>query len=132
MAEDVAAWLQGLGLGKYAEVFADNEIGFAALPHLSEDDLKELGLPMGPRKVVLDALSRLSPSEHATLGTVPPARAAAPADAERRQLTVMFCDLEGSTALSQRLDPEDLRDLMRRYQDAVAGAVSRHAGYVAK
>ncbi|MEE8247047.1 MAG: adenylate/guanylate cyclase domain-containing protein, partial [Alphaproteobacteria bacterium] len=132
MAEDVAEWLQDLGLGKYAEVFADNEIGFTALPHLSEDDLKELGLPMGPRKVLLDALSRLSPSEHATLGTVPPARAAAPADAERRQLTVMFCDLEGSTALSQRLDPEDLRDLMRRYQDAVAGAVSRHAGYVAK
>ncbi len=127
MARDISEWLEDLGLGKYVEVCAENEIDLNVLPHLSEGDLKELGLPMGPRKKLLAAIAEFGPSAP-TLAD--PAMAAH--EAERRQLTVMFCDLVGSTELSRRLDPEDLREVMRRYQDAVAGAITRYEGYVAK
>ncbi|NIM73300.1 MAG: AAA family ATPase [Gammaproteobacteria bacterium] len=127
----IRAWLDGLGLGKYAEVFAENEIEMGDLAHLSEEDLRELGLPMGPRKRILNAASGPSVAE------TPAASAARAADApvgeaERRQLTVMFCDLVGSTELSQRLDPEELRDINRRYQDAAKVAIERYQGYVAR
>lgn len=127
MVGDIREWLECLGLGKYVEVFAENEIDLDVLPHLSEGDLNELGLPMGPRKKLLAAIAELGPSAP-TLAD--PAMAAH--EAERRQLTVMFVDLVGSTELSQRLDPEDLREVMRHYQDAVSGAVTRYKGYVAK
>ena len=101
---DVAAWLQGLGLGKYAQAFADNEIDFEALPHLTEKMLEELGLPIGPRAKLLAAISRLAPptapaassasGEKATAEPAVPRRAG-----ERRQMTVMFCDLVDSTRL---------------------------------
>ncbi len=127
MVGDIREWLEGLGLGKYVEVFAENEIDLDFLPLLSEGDLNEIGLPMGPRKKLLAAIAELGPSAP-TLAD--PAMAAH--EAERRQLTVMFVDLVGSTELSQRLDPEDLREVMRHYQDAVSGAVTRYEGYVAK
>ena len=117
-------WLEGLGLGKYAGVFAENEIEMGDLAHLTEEDLRELGLPMGPRKRILNAVVDGSPSKMDTA----PADQSVPApsgEAERRQLTVMFCDLVGSTKLSRQLDPEELRDINRSYQDAVTAAIER-------
>jgi len=142
MAQDIRAWLGNLGLGDYAESFAANGVDLRALPHLSEDDLRELGVLLGHRRVLLAAIADLSQQENASLdekpASLPPAPVDAPidaateAEAERRQLTVMFCDLVGSTALSDRLDPEDLRAVMRSYQDAVTAAVTRYEGHVAK
>ena len=136
---DVRQWLEALELGKYAGLFAENDIDFDVLTELADDDLKELGLSLGHRKKLLKAINNLAGGgEPAPISGPTTAQPAAPptsaisAEAERRQLTVMFCDLVGSTALSQRLDPEDLRDLMRLYQDAVAGAVTRYGGHVAK
>jgi class 3 adenylate cyclase/predicted ATPase len=134
---DVAAWLQGLGLERYVPAFRDNEINERVLPKLTAEDLKDLGVTLvGHRRLLLDAI--------ATLGTEPPTMAqpavsAASAstspptiDAERRQLTVMFCDLVGSTALSTRHDPEDLRELIGDYHRVVSETVSRFDGFVAK
>ncbi len=130
MALNIDQWLQGLGLAKYSGLFAENEIGLDVLPDLTEVDLKDLGIPLGDRKRLLKSIVSLSdrPAESST----PKARPAPSVEAERRQLTVMFCDLVGSTELSRRLDPEDLREVMRRYQDAAAGAITRYEGYVAK
>ncbi|MEE8236605.1 MAG: adenylate/guanylate cyclase domain-containing protein, partial [Gammaproteobacteria bacterium] len=132
MARDISEWLEDLGLGKYADVFAENEIDFNALPHVTEEDLKEIGIALGARRNLLAAIAKLEskiepmPNQDAADGRP------VGAEAERRLLTVMFCDLVGSTALSRQLDPEDLRDVMRSYQDAVAGAVTRYGGHVAK
>jgi predicted ATPase/class 3 adenylate cyclase len=133
---DVRQWLEGLGLGQYADMFAENDVDFDVLTELSDDELKELGLSLGHRKKLLKAVDNLSdgPGVTETPGT-PPNKSetqSATVEAERRQLTVMFCDLVGSTAFSQHLDPEDLRELMRHYQDAVAGAVTRYGGHIAK
>ncbi len=136
MAADIREWLGGLGLGKYAEAFAENEVEFRALPHLDQDDLKELGVALGHRKLMLAAIAELaaarpsgSLAQHRASAATDPTKTG---DAERRQLTIMFCDLVGSTELSRRLDPEELRDVMRRYQDAVVGSITRYEGYVAK
>jgi class 3 adenylate cyclase/predicted ATPase len=132
MSDDVKSWLKKLSLGKYAEVFAENEIDFRSLPRLSEDDLKELGLPLGARRS-LQAAIELLPKD--LTGPVPVHQTepiATSGEAERRQLTVMFCDLAGSTELSQKLDPEDLRDLNRTYQDVCKAGIERYGGYVAR
>ncbi|MCZ6524861.1 MAG: AAA family ATPase, partial [Alphaproteobacteria bacterium] len=133
--DDLARWLENLGLGNYAEVFAENEITFEDVSDLGDADLRELGLPMGPRKRFMRAVARLSDGE-GELGAsaVPaPAPTSAPsAEAERRQLTVMFVDLVGSTALSERLDPEDLREVLRAYQETCAESVGRFGGHIAK
>jgi class 3 adenylate cyclase len=125
---DIAAWLGALGLERYAQTFADNEIDGEVLPTLTADDLKDLGvLVIGHRRKLLNAIAALDGSE------APPAPGTAPrAAAERRQLTVMFCDLVGSTALSAQLDPEDMREVIRGYQDACAGVITRFEGFVAK
>ncbi|TDQ07312.1 SAM (Sterile alpha motif) domain-containing protein, partial [Phyllobacterium brassicacearum] len=123
---DIAAWLSGLGLAKYATTFAKNEITPEVLPHLSDADLKALGLPMGPRKLVLAAISELGKSDMPAAGSTPRP------EAERRQLTVMFVDLVGSTALSGRLDPEEMAEVIRTYQHAVAAEITRMDGHVAK
>lgn len=125
---DVGAWLRSLGLGQYESAFRDNEIEADILPDLTETDLEKLGLPLGPRKRLLKAIGNLpDPSGGPLL-----AAAAAEDAAERRQLTVMFCDLAGSTALSARLDPEDMRQVIRTYQDACSRVISRYQGFVAK
>src|SRR6516162_5726277 len=126
MADELRSWLEQIGLAQHAEIFAANDIDLDVLPELSDEDLKELGLSLGHRRRLQRALAEQT-SEDA-IGAAPetPRR-----DAERRQLTVLFCDLVGSTELSRRFDPEDLRELIRRYQDAVSGAVVRHGGYVA-
>ena len=105
---DIEAWLQGLGLERYVSAFRDNEIDGEVLPKLTSEDLREIGVAaVGHRRKLLDAI--------AALRAEPPkiADVVVQAEAERRQLTVMFCDLVGSTALSARLDPEDLREVTR-------------------
>src|SRR5246127_4216177 len=127
---DVAAWLQGLGLERYAPAFLENRIEADILPSLTLEDLRDLGVTLvGDRRRLLDAIAALG-----VAGSPPAVTAAAPApaDAERRQLTVMFCDLVGSTALSTRHDPEDLRELIGDYHRAVAETVGRFDGFVAK
>ena len=125
---DISAWLYGLGLGRYAAAFWDNEIDREALAKLTAEDLKDLGVVLGShRRKLLEAIAALQND----VGPVPETAIAAPT-AERRQLTVMFCDLVGSTALSARLDPEDLRDLLGAYHSAVAEAVGSFDGFVAK
>ena len=132
--DDVGEWLEALGLSGHARVFADNDIDLDVLPHLTDQDLKDLGLSLGHRRKLLAAVRTRRKTDETPKPAAGPAGAKAPdhADAERRQLTVMFCDLVGSTELSQRLDPEDLREVLRHYQDAVTGAVTRYEGYVAK
>ena len=97
MPDEVKNWLEKHGLGKYAEVFAKNEIDFQALPRLSEEDLKELGLPLGARRNLQAAIQQLSEEEAKPLPTVRSGLTTSSGEAERRQLTVMFCDLVGST-----------------------------------
>jgi len=130
MKTDLGSWLDALDLDNYFDAFAANEIAFGDLPELTEGDLREMGLPIGPRRRILKAIADLK-SAPAT-AVKGPAQPVAGQAAERRLLTVMFCDLVGSTALSQRLDPEDLREVMRRYQDAVAGSITRFQGHVAQ
>ncbi|MFQ5955672.1 MAG: adenylate/guanylate cyclase domain-containing protein, partial [Kiloniellales bacterium] len=132
MAGDVREWLEGFGLDKYAEAFVENGVDLRALPHLSEDDLKELGVLLGHRRILLAAIASFQDQESARQDQEPASEPLSRGEAERRQLTVMFCDLVGSTELSARLDPEDLREVMRRYQDTVAGLVARFEGHVAK
>src|SRR5512140_1823375 len=128
---DVGIWLANLGLGQYDGVFRENEIEADLLPELTDADLEKLGLPLGPRKRILKAIASLRGADNAP-ATAGLERLAPEDAAERRQLTVMFCDLVGSTALSARLDPEDMRQVIRAYQDACSGAIARYDGFVAK
>ncbi len=134
VSDDIARWLEGLGLGQYAQAFAENDVDFEVLPQLSDDNFKELGLTLGHRVKLQSAIKALSVEEAPTLSAATPSKSPEPhsTEAERRQLTVMFCDLVGSTALSSRLDPEDMREVLRAYQDACAGVVTRYEGFVAK
>ena len=125
---DIAAWLHGLGLAQYETAFRENAIDSALLPNLTAEDLKDLGVILvGHRRRLLDAIAALRAESVAP----PPADSAGSAP-ERRQLTVMFCDLVGSTPLSARLDPEDLREIVGAYHRCVADTVARFAGFVAK
>ena len=136
---DIVVWLRSLGLGKYEAVFRENEIDETVLPNLTAEDLKELGVTaLGHRRKLLDAIAAL---RNDTSGQTPSvdaastlsAQSAHPEDrAERRQVTVMFSDLVGSTALSARMDPEDLREVISAYQKCVAETVGRFGGFVAK
>ena len=115
---DVGGWLRSLGLGQYEALFRASEIDADILPELTEVDLEKLGVPLGHRKRLLRAISGLATLETSTARFA--STGAKPQDAaERRQLTVMFCDLVGSTALSVRFDPEELREEIRAYQNAV-------------
>src|SRR6201981_2772491 len=136
---DVVVWLRSLGLGKYEAAFRENEIDETVLPSLTHETLKELGVTaVGHRLKLLDAIAALrndasgkTPSVDATTTSSTPS--APPEDrAERRQVTVMFSDLVGSTALSARMDPEDLREVISAYQTCVAQTVRRFGGFVAK
>src|ERR1700681_4672528 len=136
---DVVVWLRSLGLERYEAAFRDNEIDERVLPSLTQEDLKEIGVgPVGHRRILLEAIAVLRGD---TGGNAPSADVAAtssisnvaPEDrAERRQVTVMFSDLVGSTALSARMDPEDLREVISTYQKCVAETVGRFGGFVAK
>jgi len=111
---DIGGWLRRLGLERYEQAFRENEIDLRVLPELTADDLKELGVAaIGHRRLLLKAIADLAAGA-AAAEDVPASPANDAAEAERRQLTVMFCDLVGSTPLSSRLDPEDLREVYRR------------------
>ena len=122
---DIGAWLRGLGLGQYEATFRENEIDAEVLFELTDIDLEKISVPLGHRKRLLKAIASLGGTETATKAATPAATASSTDAAERRQLTVMFCDLVGSTALSARLDPEDMRRVIRAYQDARSGVVAR-------
>ena len=156
---DIAAWLRGQGLERYEAAFRENEIDWAVLPELTADDLKDIGVTaVGHRRKLLAAIAALR-APGASLNTIPASEprdggpfstpgtpspgghpaahphaseARAGAEAERRQLTIMFCDLVGSTPLATRLDPEDLRDVIGAYHRAVAEVIARFDGFVAK
>src|ERR1700720_2423160 len=136
---DIVVWLRSLGLGKYEAAFRENDIDETVLPSLTHENLKELGVAsLGHRVKLLDAIAALrndasgkAPSVDA--GTTSSTPSAHPEDrAERRQVTVMFSDLVGSTALAGRMDPEDLREVISSYQKCVARTVERFGGFVAK
>jgi class 3 adenylate cyclase/tetratricopeptide (TPR) repeat protein len=130
---DVAEWLRGLGLEQYAPAFRDNDIDEEVLRRLTGEDLRELGVTsVGHRRRVLDAISALGGALPNVAVTAASHNIPAQAEAERRQLTVMFCDLVGSTALSARFDPEDLREVIGAYHRCVADMVARFSGFVAK
>ena len=133
---DIAAWLRELGLERYEQAFRDNDIAPAVLPELTDQDLKDLGVSLGHRRLLLKAIQALaneqaghSPTEGTPHGS--PHLAAYPG-AERRQLTVLFVDLVGSTELSARLDPEDLASVIRAYQECCAQVIGRWGGHIAK
>ena len=136
---DIVVWLRGLGLGKYEAAFRENDIDETVLPSLTHETLKDLGVTsVGHRLKLLEAIGALrsetsgkTPSvDAATTSSAPSAQ---PEDrAERRQVTVMFSDLVGSTALSARMDPEDLREVISAYQKCVAETVGHFGGFVAK
>jgi class 3 adenylate cyclase/predicted ATPase len=132
----IAQWLEQQGLDQYARAFEEHNIGFDILPELGDDSLKELGVPLGDRKRLLKAIADLRMSlesagdaETSAAARGPPTRRV---DPERRQLTLLFCDLVASTELSARLDPEDLREVLHAYQACVAAVVTRFEGHVAK
>jgi len=130
---DIAAWLDGLGLGQYEQAFRDNEIDERVLPNLTAEDLKDLGVnPVGHRRRLLDAIAGLGTSAPAVAATAGTDDGEHRNGAERRQLTVMFCDLVGSTLLSSRLDPEDLREVIAAYHRAVAEVVTGLDGFVSR
>jgi class 3 adenylate cyclase len=132
---DVGGWLQSLGLGQYEAAFRANEIDDKVLPDLTAEDLKELGVSaIGHRRAILAAVARLSPppAPPAEIKEPPLAAPSARGAAERRQLTVMFCDLVGSTALSARLDPEDMREIIGAYHRCCAEQITKQGGFVAK
>jgi class 3 adenylate cyclase len=129
--DQIADWLKELGVAQYAQAFADNDIDFSVLRYLTDQDLEKIGVSLGHRRKMLAAIADL-------VGAVPAApkptlTEGKPQDvAERRQLTVMFTDLLGSTALSTELDPEDMRLVIGAYQKCVADTIARFDGFVAK
>jgi class 3 adenylate cyclase len=134
---DVGGWLRSLGLQQYEAVFRENEVDANVLPDLTEDHLRELGFPLGARLKILKAIGALRADKAPALppettARLSPPSASAEDRAERRQVTVMFSDLVGSTALSTRMDPEDLREIISAYQKCVAETVGGFGGFVAK
>ncbi|MFN0313653.1 MAG: AAA family ATPase [Burkholderiales bacterium] len=121
------SWLHQNNLEQYAPAFLENEVDFSVVRRLTDADLKELGLTLGARKRFLEAVEKLG-----TQALAQPGEASAPQGAERRQLTILFCDLVGSTALSRQLDPERLRELMQAYQQTCRGVIEKYEGHVAQ
>src|SRR4051794_30242677 len=140
-AVDVGGWLKSLGLEQYEAAFRENDVDAEILPTLTADDLKDLGVTLvGHRRRLLDAVAKLhgdSASSQAAEPSgdhpaSPPAEDVVSSGGERRQLTVMFCDLVGSTALSEKLDPEELRDLLHAYRTLCGDVITRYDGFVAR
>jgi len=135
---DMGEWLRSIGLGQYEAAFRDNAIDDEVLRSLTADDLKDLGVALvGHRRKILTAIAELSASTANSSAAVeterlPPAVETSQTAAERRQLTVLFCDLAGSTAMSARLDPEDMREVIQAYQDICSSVIARYDGFVAK
>jgi class 3 adenylate cyclase len=126
--QQIGEWLAKLGLGEYEKCFADNFIDASVLRDLTEEDFEKLGIPLGHRKRLLRAIAALDRAPAATAPTPEPARGD---EGERRQLTLMFCDLVGSTALSVRLDPEELGKIISRYHECAAEVIGKAGGFIA-
>ena len=128
---DISEWLRTLGLEQYAAAFRQNDISPDLLPTLSDEDLKELGVAsLGHRRRLLQAVAALRPAVVTAASEALETRIEP--EAERRQVTVMFCDLVGSTVLSTRLDPEDLREVIGGFQRRAAQTISQFEGFVAR
>ena len=126
----IAEWLASLGLSEYAQRFAENYVDASVLPDLTDQDLADLGVPLGHRRRILRAIAEL---DGAALEPAEAASEPVPRDeAERRHLTVMFCDLVGSAALSARLDPEDVWAVTESYHACIGEVVGRHNGVIAR
>ena len=130
--QQVADWLEKLGLSEYAARFAENGIDVSVLRYLTDQDLKDIGVLLGHRRKMLAAISELSGAIPGTTEAAAEAQPKIQNSAERRQVTVMFSDLVGSTALSARMDPEDLREIIAAYHKCVAEIVRRFDGFVAQ
>jgi class 3 adenylate cyclase/tetratricopeptide (TPR) repeat protein len=128
--QQIANWLKSLGLGEHTQRFAENRIDASVLCDLTDQDLEKIGIPLGHRKKMLRAIAELGGAALTTLQAVPGSNRQEPG--ERRQLTVMFCDLVGSTPLSARLDPEDMHAVIDAYHAACAGIVSAFEGFIAE
>jgi class 3 adenylate cyclase len=136
--QTVRHWLEQLGLSQYAEIFAENDVDLETLHLLTDADLERLGVSLGHRRKLLKAIVELEDNEAAPPTKVIPESTSTREPemmgtaAERRQLTVMFCDLVGSTALSEQLDPEELREVVRAYQETCTGVIRRYEGHIAQ
>jgi len=130
--QQIADWLEKLGMSEYTQRFAENDIDVSVLRHLTDQDLKELGVSLGHRRKILAAIAELAGAAPVTPQPAAPPEPKPRDGAERRQLTVMFTDLVGSTALSTKLDPEDLRSVIGAYHKCVADTVAQFDGFVAK
>ena len=130
--QQIADWLDKLGMSEYAQRFAENDIDLSVLHHLTDQDLKELGISLGHRRKMLAAITEMTGAAPAAPAPTPATEPKPQDTAERRQVTVMFSDLVGSTALSARMDPEDLREVISAYQKCVAQTVQSSGGFVAK
>ena len=130
--QQIADWLEKLGMSEYAQRFAENDIDVPVLRHLTDQDLKELGISLGHRRKLLAAIAEMTGTAPSAPIPIAATESKAQDTAERRQVTVMFSDLVGSTALSARMDPEDLREVISAYQKCVAETVQRFGGFVAK
>src|SRR5262245_53406955 len=130
VTQQIADWLNSIGLGEYAQRFIDNDIDVDVLSELTDQDLEKLGVSLGHRRKLLRAIRQL---DHSALSIVQPATGSIhQVRPERRQLTVMFADLVDSTALGARLDPEDLREVIAAYQGCVTGLVAKVGGFIAR
>ena len=135
--QEIANWLKKFGMSEYAQRFAENRVDFSILRDLTDQDLKDLGILLGDRRKILRAIASLDGTSAAAVPappqafTPPPTASAAPA-AERRHVTVMFCDLVDSTGIAAKLDAEEWRDLVGAYLDAASTAVTEMGGKVAK
>jgi len=130
--QQIADWLEKLGMPEYSERFSENKIDVSVLPHLTDQDLKDIGVALGHRRKILAAIAEFAGVARAASKPVLAAEPKTRDSAERRQVTVLFSDLVGSTALSARMDPEDLREVISAYQKCVAETVQRFGGFVAK
>jgi class 3 adenylate cyclase len=129
--QQIAGWLEKLGMSEYAQRFAENGIDVSVLRYLTDQDLEKIGVLLGHRRKMLAAIAELVGAVQAP--PLPETPEPKPQEtAERRQVTVMFSDLVGSTALSARMDPEDLREVISAYQKCVAETVQGFGGFVAK
>jgi class 3 adenylate cyclase len=130
--EQITDWLKKLGMAQYAQAFADNDIDFSVLRHLTDQHLKDLGVSLGHRLKMLHAISELESASVVANRPSAGTKSVSRDIAERRQLTAMFCDLVGSTELSGRLDPEDLRGIIGAYHRCCTGLIERNGGFVTK
>jgi len=134
--DELSSWLAELGLDRYAQVFSENGVDLATLPLLSESELEKLGVLLGHRKKLLNALAGSRPvvgrqsAQPAVALQRAPDHARKSEAGERRQLTVLFCDMVGFTELANRVDPEVLQRIIRSYEDACAVCITRYEGYV--